>query len=303
MKRILITGITGYTGSNLARSLIGKYEVFGLVREPVNMEYIHDIAQNLTLLSYDGTYGSMDSAFKGSRPELIYHLAAYYTGAHGAEETPKLVDANITLGAYLLEAMSAQGCPLLVFASSVMAHYQGEVYRPLNLYAATKQAFSDLLAYYTNAGLLRAVTLILSDTYGPGDHRPKVLNLIRKAVQSGEPIELSDGGQDYDAVYIDDVTDAFKLAGEMLSSGSWKNERFQICAESPLTLREAVETFLEKNHLTLRAEWGRRPQAERGIRRAIRLYPTLPGWKARVSLADGLRRMNENTLYPINEHI
>lgn len=34
-----------------------------------------------------------------------------------------------------------------------------------------------------DAGFLRAVTLVLSDTYGPDDRRPKVLNLVRNAVQ------------------------------------------------------------------------------------------------------------------------
>ena len=41
-----------------------------------------------------------------------------------------------TLGAHLLEAMSAHSVPTLVYASTIMALYQGETYRPLNLYAA-----------------------------------------------------------------------------------------------------------------------------------------------------------------------
>ena len=114
-----------------------------------------------------------------SQPELVYHLAAYYTGAHGAQVTPKLIASNITFGAYLLEAMAACSTSALVYASTVMTFYKEKTYCPLNLYAATKQAFSDLLAYYTDAGILRSVTLVLSDTYGPGDRRPKVLNLIR----------------------------------------------------------------------------------------------------------------------------
>ena len=126
-----------------------------------------------------------------------------------------------------------------------MAHYGGEAYRPLNLYAATKQAFSDLMAYYTDAGLLRAVTLVLSDTYGPDDHRPKVLNLIRDAALKGETIALSDGEQDYDVVHIDDVVRAFRMAGEqLLQSEGWKNEIFQVCATEPLSLRQTVELRL-----------------------------------------------------------
>ena len=291
MKRVLITGITGYIGSNLARALLPDCEVYGLVREPLHTVYIADIQDQISLLPYDGTLQSISAALEKSRPDVVYHLAACYTGGHGPEKTPKLVSSNITLGAYLLEAMAGCGCSALVCASTIMAHYQGEKYRPLNLYAATKQAFSDLLVYYTDAGLLRAVTLVISDTYGPGDRRPKILNLVGEAAQSGETLALSDGGQDYDVVYIDDVVRAFRLAGEQLvCNQGWKNETFQVYATAPLTLRQTVEKMLEINGLTLNAAWGQRPRPEREIRRAVRLFPPLPGWKPEVTPEEGLRK-------------
>lgn len=291
MRRILITGITGYIGSHLARALLPDCQVYGLVRRPIRTDYIADIQNQLHLLSFDGSYESMEAALRETRPDLVYHLAAYYTNAHGAEETPALIAANITMGAYLLEAMAAAGNPPLVYASTVMAHYGGAEYCPLNLYAATKQAFSDLLAYYSDAGLLRAVTLILSDTYGPGDRRPKVLNLIQRAVKTGEPLALSSGSQDYDVVYIDDVVQAFRLAGEQIIEGTWKNECFQVVPEEPLTLWETVNHMLQVNGLTWNAGWGQRPVPEREICRAVRLYPVLPNWKPQVSLSEGLRKL------------
>lgn len=290
MTRILITGITGYIGSNLARELLENCQVYGLVREPIRTDYIADIQERLHLMPFDGSYESMEAVLREARPDLVYHLATHYTGAHGAKETPSLIASNITMGAYLLEAMVAVGGPPMVYASTVMAHYKEKEYCPLNLYAATKQAFSDLLAYYTDAGLLRAVTLTLSDTYGPNDHRPKVLNLIKRAIRTGGSLGLSSGQQDYDATYIDDVVQAFRLAGEQMIKGAWHNGQFQICPENPLTLRETVELMLQVNGLTLDAVWGQNPAPQREIRQAVRIYPILPGWKPQVSLSEGLRR-------------
>lgn len=294
MRRVLISGITGYIGSYLARALLPDCEVFGLVRQPVRSEYISDIRDKLHLLTCDGGYESVRDAVRESRPDLVYHLATYYTGAHNAEAVPKLLASNITLGAYLLEAMAECGCSALINATSVMTCYTGKGYCPQNLYAATKQAFSDLLAYYTDAGIMRAVTLMLSDTYGPGDDRPKILNLIKKAAQNGEHIALTDGTQDYDVVYIDDVISAFRMAGQRLLSGQGgTHETFQVISEHPLSLRETVELMLRLNCMTLDAGWGERQASSREMHKSVRLYPSVPGWQQRVQLEEGLKRIIE----------
>lgn len=147
--RVLITGITGYIGSMLAKKLIHcGHEVFGLVRSPVRGEYMEEIKDSVKLVASKGDYESLYLAVQQANPDIVYHLAAYYTGAHGPEDAQKLLTSNIVLGAYLLEAMSACNCNKIVCASSVMAYCNGESYSPLNLYAATKQAFCDLLSFY-----------------------------------------------------------------------------------------------------------------------------------------------------------
>jgi len=291
MKTVLITGITGYIGSRLAKALLADYEVCGLVREPLHREYIADFQDMLRLVPVDGTYESVYRAIQTIQPDLVYHLAAYYTGAHGGQETPKLIDSNIAFGAYLFEAMSACRVPSLAYATTYMTHYQGADYCPVNLYAATKQAFSDLLAYYTDSGLLRAATLVISDTYGPGDHRPKVLNVVKRAVKTGEKVTFSSGNIPYDVIHIDDAVSAFRLAGERLLRGEFRNDIFQVVPDSPLSLRETVELMLRVNHLTLNAGWGERPAAEREMSELIRLYPTPPGWVPQMSLEEGLRSL------------
>ena len=91
MKKVLITGITGYIGSHLARALLPDHEVYGLVRDPLRTEYISDIQDQLHLLTTDGSYASIETALQTAQPDLVYHMATFYTGTHGPEVTPALI--------------------------------------------------------------------------------------------------------------------------------------------------------------------------------------------------------------------
>lgn len=289
MKRVLITGITGYIGSQLARALVPEHTVYGLVREPLNTTYLpQELLEKITLLSYDGTGKSVRAALEVSRPDVVYHLAAHYTGAREMDDVQRLVQSNLAFGAELLAAMSEAGCRQLVYATTVTTHVKGDHYQPLSFYAATKQAFSDLVEFYTSTGLMNAVAIALADTYGPGDHRPKVLNLIRQAALNGTPIDLTSGNQVFDVTYIDDVTRAFIGALELLHDAP--HQFFQLGSENPCTLRETVELMLQINGLTLQANWGGRPEPERQIKEKLCIYPAPPNWRPEVSLKEGLRR-------------
>jgi nucleoside-diphosphate-sugar epimerase len=289
--RILITGVTGYLGSSLARALAGRHQVYGLVREPVRETYLAGLRPELTLLPYDGSYASMQKAVAQCRPDLIYHLAAYYIGTHTQADVLPLLQSNVAMGAYLLEAACSLGCGRLVYASTVTEFDRDGSYRPLSLYAATKRAFRDLAAYYQDTGALGMITLVLSDTYGPGDLRPKVLNRVREAICTGQPLSLSAGDQEYDAVYIDDVVRAFVLAGEeLLRDPGRKDACYQVFSAAPIPLRQAIEKLVRISGRSPDLIWGQRTVSPRALKQAVRLFPAVPGWSAGVSWDEGLTR-------------
>ena len=75
MGKVLITGITGYIGSRLARKLCLENEVYGLVRQPLNTTYLsEDLRRRIRLIPYCGTGESIAAALeRGVRfgPERI----------------------------------------------------------------------------------------------------------------------------------------------------------------------------------------------------------------------------------------
>ena len=236
---------------------------------------------------------------KGSyRPEAIYRWndqrgRAVYTTAHDEQAIPQLLESNLTLGTCLLEGMSAVGCRRLVYATTVTTHCTGAEYRPLTLYAATKQAFSDLVEFYTSSGLLSAAAVMISDTYGPGDLRPKVLNLIRRAALAQTPLDLTSGRQLYDAVYIDDAVQGFMQAAAALDGGPG-HHFFQLFHEAPRSLRDTAALMLQVNNIAPELNWGARPDPPNMPERPCRIYPPPPGWVPKISLAEGLERFWEH---------
>ena len=130
-----------------------------------------------------------------------------------------LVDSNVLVGTQVAEAMLRAGCRGIVNTGTSWQRDARGAYDPVCLYAATKQAFEDVLTYYVSAEGFAATTLRLYDTYGPDDPRPKLVNALAGALRSGTPLSLSPGEQLLDLVHIDDVTAAFAAAGRRLLDG------------------------------------------------------------------------------------
>jgi len=178
----------------------------------------------------------------------------------------------------LLEAMYQHRVKRFVNAGTSWQHFGDADYDPVNLYASTKQAFEAIIDYYCNAHNLSAITLKLYDTYGPGDHRKKLVPYIQKCLQEGRQLEMTDGLQQIFLVHVDDISQAFLQAHELLSGA--KHLRFGLPAKSTLTIREVVAKLAEKADRQPQVAWGLKARPNRHILIPPSL-PPLPGWRAK----------------------
>jgi nucleoside-diphosphate-sugar epimerase len=288
----LITGATGFIGRHLARELVRRgWQVHALLRTQAILPA--GFPAEVRRHDYDGSTDNVAEAVARSRPDVVFHLASLYLSQHRPDQVAEVIAANVLLGAQLAEAMTNFGHLALVNAGTGWQHYQQRNYDPVNLYAATKQAFEDIVEYYVQARNLRVETLMLFDTYGPDDPRPKILNLLFQAAHGQVPLDMSPGEQQLDLVYIDDAVSAFVEAGERLRRGVGRgHERFVVSSRKRVTLRELVRLAEEVMQVPIPVRWGARPYREREV-----MVPwegeregCLPGWECRVPLADGLAK-------------
>lgn len=291
-QRALVTGATGFIGGNLTRALLDKgWNVSCLVRPGSGCSRL---PKGVDLIAYDQQLGfrTLVDVLKEVRPAVVFHLASRFLAGHTPEDIPDLVVSNVQFGAELLEAMSLSETSLLVNTGTSWQHYESRAYSPVNLYAATKQAFEALLQYYVEAGGLRCVTLKLFDTYGPNDPRPKLFHLLDRVAASSEPLAMSPGEQLIDLVHIEDVTKAFLLAAQRLLDGEVGGvESYGVSSGRPIQLRELVAIYAQVSGRRLNIAWGGRPYRNREVMIPWSTGQSLPGWHPCVSLQEGIRRM------------
>ena len=286
-RRALVTGVTGFIGRHLVRHLhAAGWQVHALVRGTMGLP------QELSGTHvYSGETEEVLQAVKESRPDVTFHLASLFLASHGPHQLQDLVSANVLLGTQLLEALAEQPGAKFVNTGTSWQYFHSDTYRPTNLYAATKQAFQDILAYFVDARQLNAVTLSLFDSYGAGDTRKKLVSLLLDAAESGAALGMSGGKQIIDLVHVDDMCRGFLRAADLLCEAKQPASTvYALCGERRRTLQEIAAVVAKVSGRELHIEWGARPYREREV---MQLWdgPKLPGWSAQITLEEGITEL------------
>lgn len=283
MMRVLLTGGSGFLGGRLVRAMSARgWQVAALGRREVPK------VRNFSIV---GGLPAMTSALTEWKPDVVVHLASLFLASHRAEDVDRLIDANIQFGARLLEAMQQAGSRRIVSAGTMWQHHDDASYAPVNLYAATKQAFEDLCRYYVQAHEMAAWHLHLTDTVGVDDPRPKLFRLLDDARRAGTTLAMSPGEQRLDLLDAHDVTEGFMHAAtEAVRQGPGERV-FALRHHEQWTLREVVDCY--RRHAGGPAvEFGARPYRPREMMSPPTRPATLPGWTPVIALEAAIRAVS-----------
>lgn len=226
MKHVFITGVAGFIGSNLARTMLDQgYKVSGIDNfdtfyDPaIKRKAVARLTEYEAFKLHEGDIRhreTLDIIFGSEKPDLVIHLAAR-AGVRPSIEQPELYyDVNVTGTLVLLEAMRAAGIKDMLFASSSSVYGNNKkvpfsetdpVDNPISPYAATKKA-GELLCYtYHHLYDFNIYCLRFFTVYGQGQRPEMAIQQFGRKISEGTPITLfGDGTTRRDYTFISDIT-------------------------------------------------------------------------------------------------
>jgi CDP-paratose synthetase len=294
--KILVTGITGFIGGHLSKRLVlDGHRLFTVIRNSDQEDEFK--SRNISCFINKGSMSALLEFFDMANLDGVIHCASHFATEHTSKEIEDLIMSNVLYSTTLLEASVKSGVSWFINTGTFWQHYQDKDYSPVNLYAATKQAFESIAQYYLEMYDINLITLKLNDTFGPEDTRPKIFNLWKKAIETGEILHMSKGEQYIDIVYIDDVVDAYVTLIGLLQEDNEKRlqgKSFAVSSDNQMRLRDLATVFESVVGEKLNIMWGERPYRKREVMQPWSKGKKIPGWKPNVSLEEGIAAILRN---------
>lgn len=255
--RVMITGGTGFIGSNVSGSLAEdghQVVIYDLMPTPKRLTGVKskekikivrgDICDPIELIN----------TIKEHKVDHIIHLAAYLPEAIIRENPTKAIRINAQGTNNIFEAAKTTGVKKVVYASTDAVNPTGPKedapVKPTTLYGHLKSLNEVMGIHFHNHFGLNTIGLRFGLNYGPGDRllagelerkyaSAVVHNAIRR-VALGEPVVRIPfhKSTSFHWLYVKDNVRAMTLA---LKSKKTKNRVFNICGEEPYTLGDMAE--------------------------------------------------------------
>lgn len=316
-KRILITGIAGFIGYNLALKLKSLgHEVFGID----NFNTYYDVTLKETrsdLLWNNGIrshfcnlldISNLEKVLKSEKPDVVIHLAAYAGVRHSFVNANHYILNNIVGTQNLIDVCLSLNIEKVIYASTscVMAGNplpwkdDQPVGHQLNPYGYTKRTNE---CQFLCSTIEQTIGLRFFTVYGPYGRPDMALFTFADAAVKGTPIEVYNyGNMKRDFTYVDDITDGIVTVLKTMDTNQKIKEIYNIGRGEQVNLMDFVgeieknfDRKLEKIYLPKHPADTQETWSDTTKLQAL-------GWKPKVSIAEGVAKFAEwyKSYYGVN---
>jgi len=257
-KRILLTGATGYIGSELLKELMinEQYEVAVVVRDSNKKQEFLD--KNLVVVVYSAhDLEQFEFNIRQFNPNIVIHLAAYSTSADDSTAITQLIESNIIFTSHLLVALIHCNVKLFINTGSFSEYHFSREYRsPTYFYSATKSSAHYMIEYFAKKDNFLYINAILYTVYGKKGKTKKIIDYALESLNAIEPIAMSDGFQKFDFIHIKDVVHFYIKVIENFQNFRTSQIDYDVGTGQCISIREMVKILELITDKKANIKWG-----------------------------------------------
>jgi nucleoside-diphosphate-sugar epimerase len=223
---ILLTGATGFLGSSILRKLVAlDYSVIIIKRSNSNISRIKDIIELKKIKICNVDNEDLKLIFGENKINCIIHSATEY--GRGDTENATVFESNVIFPMKLMELAIKHGVGCFINTDSYF-NKSRIPYSGLFNYSLSKRTFLVWLKTFSKQ--IKIINITLEHLYGPNDSNTKFMEYVIQeiGVKKVAQIDLTQGLQMRDFVFIDDVVDAYLLLVEHGLTQNFAYQNYEI---------------------------------------------------------------------------
>ena len=256
--KILITGVCGFIGFNLAHFLLKKKcKVYGI--DNINDYYSTNLKidrlkilkkyKNFFFFKTDiRKYNNLKNIFDTIKIDIVIHLAAQAGVRYSIEEPRKYIENNIDGFFNIIDLCNKNKIKKIIYASSSSVYgdnkkfplKENQILKPKNLYASTKANNEETADIFSRFYGLDIIGLRFFTVYGEWG-RPDMfmMKYLESNLNKNKKFYLYNYGNHIrDFTYIQDVNNiVFKLIKKKFK----KHQIFNICSNFPTKITDVID--------------------------------------------------------------
>ena len=278
MRKILLTGSSGFIGSNILNIFSKYYKFYILVRKKPSNKYLKN--KNISVIKFKN-YNSLNSKLNKIKVDIVIHCATHYVKDHKFQDIEKLCHSNLMLGNVILENLTKLKASKFINFSTVWEDGNAKKDNIENLYSAYKKSFSTILSFYKKS--LKKVNfyeLMVFDTFGNNDHRKKIIHTLKINYNKNKSTTIISKNLYMNLLNVSDIINAIDL----ILKKNVVPKKYSITNNFNIKILDLVKIFNKQNQKKLKVKW----LSNNLIKYKIYPYDKLNGWKPKNSYIEDI---------------
>ena len=271
MKKILITGSSGFIGSNILADLINNNIIYLINRK----KNYHINNKKIKIINFKN-HKDLNNKLKNIRVDTIIHCATHYVKEHKFEDISKMTLANIEFGNILLENLKLMQAKKFINFSTVWQNYNEIKDSPYNLYSATKNSFGKIINFYENKHKeVKFYNVFISDTYGKNDKRNKLINFLKRNYFKNKSIKIISKNLYINLLNVKDIVAAINI----ILYKKIKSGNYNLTNKKNYKILNILNEIKKNKKTKLKIKW----MSKKKVNEKIYKFKKLPYWKPKFS--------------------